>query len=60
MKPFLHQMQRWIGLALLLGIAAGLAGCGTVEGDAKNMSARPWNTPKYWEGGLPTSLNEGR
>ncbi len=50
---------RWLCL-LLLGVAAvGLSGCAsTDEGD--NASVRPWNTPKGWETGLPSSMTEGR
>jgi hypothetical protein len=55
---------RSIARAALLAMAAclllGLTGCGSVEGDARNASARPWNTPKSWEGGLPSNINEGR
>jgi len=43
------------GLVLLLW-----SGCGTVEDDARNASTRPWNTPKSWETGLPSTINEGR
>ena len=43
--------------ALLLGILF-LSGCAT--GDADNASARPWNTPKTWESGLPSMMTEGR
>ena len=33
-------------------------GCATAEPD--NASARPWNAPKTWETGLPSSVFEGR
>jgi hypothetical protein len=41
-------------------VLAGLlvSGCGTTE--PENLSARPWNSPNSWEGGLPSSLTEGR
>jgi hypothetical protein len=59
-----HPITRFIGKAvavLLLGtMMFMLTGCGTVEGDSKNSSSRPWNTPKQWEGGLPGGLMEGR
>ncbi|MEI7733488.1 MAG: hypothetical protein WCO56_28210 [Verrucomicrobiota bacterium] len=47
---------------MLLAMAALLAaGCGTVEGDAhRNTAERPWNNPKSWETGLPSTINEGR
>ncbi|MBI3417159.1 MAG: hypothetical protein HY043_17860 [Verrucomicrobia bacterium] len=48
-----------IAFALLLGaIAFVLIGCATDDPD--NLSARPWNTPKTWENGLPSGLYEGR
>lgn len=25
-----------------------------------DLSARPWNSPKSWENGLPASMTEGR
>ena len=44
---------------LLLALAAlGLAGCAT--NDSEDLSERPWNTPKNWETGLPSSMTEGR
>lgn len=55
-----------IGLARLLGIAAALmamalvSGCKTTEEDLSNSNERPWNTPKSWESGLPSSMYEGR
>lgn len=48
-----------------LGLLAGLllvgwlfVGCASTE--PNNRSARPWNSPKGWETGLPAGLNEGR
>lgn len=35
-----------------------MTGCGTPE--TANKSDRPWNTPRSWEHGLPSGLNEGR
>jgi len=49
---------RWIALLLLLATVVALSGCTTVEPD--NLSARPWNSPEGWEGGLPSSMFEGR
>jgi hypothetical protein len=44
---------------LLITLAAiGLSGCATAE--SENVSERPWNTPKSWENGLPSSMTEGR
>jgi hypothetical protein len=41
--------------AALLGLSLG---CKTEE--PSNRSARPWNSPKGWENGLPVGLTEGR
>lgn len=50
--------MRIIALALLLVIGALLIGCASTE--SENASARPWNSPKGWESGLPSGLTEGR
>ena len=47
----------WALLWLLLA-ALGLAGCASPE--TENLSARPWNSPKSWENGLPSAMTEGR
>lgn len=47
----------WL-FALLLLAAGGLSGCATTESD--NLSARPWDSPKSWENGLPSGMTEGR
>ena len=47
----------WALLLLLLGILA-ITGCASTESD--NLSARPWNSPKSWENGLPSAMTEGR
>ena len=44
-------------LSLVVG-SLGLTGCATTDTD--NVSEMPWNTPKTWETGLPSTLNEGR
>jgi hypothetical protein len=43
---------------LLAGAAFALltAGCKTED----ELIGRPWNTPKSWETGLPSSMTEGR
>jgi hypothetical protein len=46
-------------LALFAFVAVVVSGCQTDDND-QNASARPWNTPKGWEGGFPTGLTEGR
>ena len=57
MKPRSTQ-NSWIFLWVLLTALIGLVGCVTSE--SENLSERPWNTPKGWETGLPSSMNEGR
>ena len=48
---------RWIGLLFVCGLLI-LSGCATTDSD--NLSERPWNSPKTWETGLPSNINEGR
>jgi len=43
---------------LLLAAAWTVTGCATTE--SENMSARPWDSPKSWENGLPSGMTEGR
>ena len=45
-------------LLFLLVLAGILTGCKTTE--PENLSSRPWNAPRGWETGLPSSINEGR
>lgn len=52
-------MKRSFWLALWLGWVC-MAGWGCSSTDPANRSARPWNTPKQWETGLPTGILEGR
>lgn len=47
---------RLLGLAFLIAMA-GVA-CRT--SDPENTAARPWNSPRGWEHGLPSGINEGR
>ena len=47
----------WLALTAVVA-AIGLSGCATPE--SENVSERPWNTPKSWENGLPSSMTEGR
>jgi hypothetical protein len=54
--------RRWLALLLLPVVAASglfLTGCASTE-DAENVSERPWNAPRNWEGGLPAGMMEGR
>lgn len=48
--------RRLLALLALSGAVALLAGCKSDD----DLSARPWNTPKGWENGLPSSMTEGR
>jgi hypothetical protein len=50
-------MKRAVFLILLV-FAGILSGCKTTE--PENLSSRPWNAPRGWETGLPSSINEGR
>lgn len=47
--------------SLLLAVTACLLlpGCASTD-DAENLSERPWNAPRNWEGGLPAGMMEGR
>ena len=44
--------------ALALGCTLLGTGCNTAEPD--NMSTRPWNSPKGWEGGIPGMMYDRR
>jgi hypothetical protein len=48
---------RWILILLLFSVGALVSGCATTDSE---LSARPWNSPKGWEHGLPSSMTEGR
>jgi hypothetical protein len=59
MKLTRHRFVYGAALLLLLALAAlSGSGCATTETD--NLSSRPWNSPRGWETGLPSMLNEGR
>ena len=45
-------------LVVALAFGAMLTGCAST--DSENLSERPWNSPKTWETGLPSNINEGR
>ncbi len=49
---------------MLVGFAAMMlavmAGCSTTSSESDNASVRPWNAPKSWETGLPSTMTEGR
>jgi hypothetical protein len=55
MKRSLH---KGFLLASLLVLGWVVTGCQSPE--SENLSSRPWNSPRGWEHGLPSSLNEGR
>jgi len=60
MKLFLYH-SRWLWLALglaALALSGALTGCASTE--TENLSERPWNSPKTWESGMPSGINEGR
>ncbi len=40
-------------LALLFVLAVWVVGCATND---ENVAERPWNSPKGWEGGIPSNL----
>jgi len=43
-------------LAGLVSVGSMITGCRTED----ELIGRPWNTPKSWESGLPSSMTEGR
>lgn len=52
--------SRWLILAFTATALSCFSGCKTTEEDLSNSNERPWNTPKSWESGLPSSIYEGR
>ncbi len=49
---FRRSVARWLLLLVLLSSTAPfLIGCKTTS-DSENEASRPWNAPKYWEGGM--------
>jgi hypothetical protein len=52
--------QPVIVLFLLLLVLASLGLSGCASSDPENLSQRPWDAPKSWENGLPSSMTEGR
>jgi hypothetical protein len=47
-------------LSLAVLVLAGLLASGCKSTEPENVSSRPWNSPKGWEGGIPGFNNEGR
>lgn len=58
MKYFPANARGWLSALLLLAALVLLSGCSTT--DPENQAYRPWGAPKGWEGGLPSSMTEGR
>jgi hypothetical protein len=54
----LFACPRALFFLLLTATVLALAGCSTT--DSQNLSERPWDSPKNWENGLPSSMMEGR
>jgi hypothetical protein len=50
--------RSWLLAGLWLLLLTAVWGC--TSPDPANRSARPWNTPKQWETGLPSAILEGR
>ena len=51
-------LVRPLALLFLALMALSLAGCASTDSDT--LSSRPWNSPKGWENGLPSTMMEGR
>lgn len=50
-------IHRAVLVAVTLIALPWVQGCATNE---ENLSERPWNTPRSWETGLPSSMTEER
>ncbi len=57
MRKVIFNCLALLGLAFVL---TSLIGCKATEEDLSRSNERPWNTPKNWESGLPSSIYEGR
>jgi hypothetical protein len=58
MRSFTRAILSFFAI-IFAGLALGLtAGC--IGPDPENNSARPWNTPRPWEHGIPGSISERR
>jgi hypothetical protein len=51
-------VTRTILACFAAAILLGVTGCASTDVD--NASVRPWNSPKSWETGLPSTMTEGR
>jgi type IV pilus biogenesis protein CpaD/CtpE len=57
MKALLAK-SRWVLLLLLAAAALNLSGCASTD-EIGNASVRPWDSPKGFETGIPSSMTEG-
>jgi hypothetical protein len=53
-----HKLAPLLFSVLLASVVLSLTGCASTE--PENYSARPWDSPRSWETGLPSALTEGR
>jgi hypothetical protein len=53
-----RRLHSLLAVAALLVLGLGVSGCQHSEPD--NVSVRPWNSTEGWQGGFPSTLNEGR
>jgi hypothetical protein len=54
----MRRLWQSLSAAALVLAAAFLTGCHTT--DSENVSSRPWNSTEGFQGGFPSTLNEGR
>lgn len=52
----MKQLIRGLTLLACLGVLWSTTGCRTDD----ELTQRPWNTPRSWETGLPSTMTEGR
>lgn len=64
MNRFLTELSRFLlkrsSILLLLLVTIAMLGGGCATTESETLSERPWNAPKGWEHGIPTSILEGR
>jgi hypothetical protein len=60
MRNLPFAILRIVLVAVALVSVLCITGCTSVADDSNHVSTRPWNTPKSWEGGMPSGMNEGR
>ena len=59
MKLLPFNFRSLLALFLFAGALVVVSGCATNRQESE-VSERPWNNTQGWQGGLPSSLNEGR